>query len=172
MGLFVFGDGLKCVKFANEEEWSCNVRARAHSTILRNFFKQTRRYISRAVGEQCQAGVDGYLTWPNCRDHYELVTTNSAFYAWVWDSMGSSHGPVHLWLGGNIDCDSAYNQIGDLVGAEIAEIFAFLANGHRKGLFCAKVWGCKRNASVDEKPKEVKTKKVLLVLQLLVHWLL
>lgn len=112
------------------------------------------------MGEQCQAGVDGYLTWPNCRDHYELVTSNSAFYSWVWDSMGSSHGPVHLWLGGNIDCASAYNKIGDLVGSDIAEIFAFLANGHRKGLFCAKVWGCRTNALVEENPDEVMTEKM------------
>ena len=116
-----------------------------------------RRYVSRAVGEQCQTSADGYLTWPNCEAHYELVTTNHEFYSWVWGSMGDPHGPIHFWLGGNIDCDTTYNKMANLVGDEIAEMFAFLANGHRKGLFCDKVWGCKRTASVDEKPYEVRT---------------
>ena len=119
--------------------------------------KQKRRYVSRGAGKTCQTSADGYITWPNCKSHYELVTTNSAYYSWVWDSMGDPHAPIHFWLGGNIDCDAAYSQIGNLVGAEVAEILAFLSNAHRKGLFCDKVWGCKRTASVDEKPYEVRT---------------
>ena len=83
--------------------------------------------------------------------------TNSAYYSWVGDSLGDPHAPIHFWQGGNIDCDAAYSQIGNLVGAEVAEILAFLSNAHRKGLFCDKVWGCKRTASVDEKPYEVRT---------------
>ena len=122
--------------------------------------KTKRRYLSRAVGKQCQTSVDRYLTWPNCKTHYDLITTNREFYSWVWDSMGGSHGPVHFWLGGNFDCDTTFNKIGNLVGDEIAEQLAFLASAHRKGLFCENAWGCKRTASVDEKPNEVRAKAV------------
>lgn len=108
------------------------------------------------MAEQCQASVDGYLTWPDCSAHYELLTTNTAFYSWVYNSMDSPHEPVHFWLGGQLDCATMYNRIGNLVGAEIAETLSFLAGPHRKGLFHEGVWGCTRSASVGETPYEVR----------------
>lgn len=122
---------------------------------------KTRRFISRGVGQTCQVSSDGYLTWPNCQTHFDLMTTNNDFYSWVWDSMGDAHTPIHLWLGGTMDCDVMYNKIGDLVGADIAETFAYLSVGHRKGLFCSKIWGCNGVESVDKKPDEVGTNVVL-----------
>ena len=109
------------------------------------------------MGETCQVSSDDYLNWPTCQTHFELITTNADFYSWVWDSMGEAHSPVHLWLGGTMDCDTMYNEIGNLVGTEIAETFAYLSVGHRKGLFCEQIWGCNGTASVDEKPDEVRT---------------
>lgn len=104
----------------------------------------------------CQTSVDDYLTWPDCKIHYELTTTNGDFYSWVWDSMGSPHGTIHLWLGGAMDCDSMYNKIGDLVGSDIAEALAYLSVGHRRLLFCGGTWSCVGGkAAVDVTPQEV-----------------
>lgn len=70
--------------------------------------------------------------------------------------MASPHAPVHLWIGGNLDCGTMYNKIGALVGSDIAKTLAFMSNGHRKGLFLSNAWGCNRSALVDEKPHEVR----------------
>lgn len=117
--------------------------------------------MSRGLGEMCQISSDVHLPWPDCESHYELTTGNADFYSWVWNSMSTPHAPVHLWLGGVLDCDTMYNKIGDLVGPDVAEALAFLANGHRKGLFIANVWGCAGTAAVDEKPDEVRRNAVL-----------
>ena len=71
--------------------------------------------------------------------------------------MGDPHAPIHNWLGGDLDCDATYNEIATLVGADVAEVLAFLGSGNRLGLFCDGIWGCTGTASVDEKPSEVRT---------------
>ena len=75
--------------------------------------------------------------------------------------MADPHGGVHLWMGGYLDCDLMYNKIGHLVGADIANEFAYLANAHRKGLFCEETWICNRTASDDETPYEVSAEDLL-----------
>lgn len=115
--------------------------------------------MSRGIGENCQVNVDEYLAWPNCQVHYELTTTSGDFYSWVWESMGDPHGPIHLWLGGVLDCADTYNEIGSLVGPDIAATLAFLAVEHRRSLFCEGVWSCEGDkVSVDAKPEEVRTR--------------
>lgn len=127
--------------------------------LIRPYCKQMKhmcRYISRGAGTDCQTSVDAWVTWPTCQIHYELVTSNDDYNSWAWDSLASPHGAIHFWLGGFIDCDTMYNSIGDVVGAEIASALSFLANSHRKKLFDEKVWSCKGTASVDETPTEVR----------------
>ena len=104
----------------------------------------------------CQSRGDEFLPWPTCEVHYDLVTTNFDFYSWMWDCMSNPHAPIHFWLGSNLDCATTYTEIGNLVGADVAEVFASLGSGYRKMLFCDKIWGCTRRASVDEKPYEVR----------------
>ena len=108
----------------------------------------------------CQTIADGTVLWPTCRVHYEFITQNHDFYTWVWTSEDSPHAPLHFWLGGNIDCARTYNQIGALVGSDVARQLAYLANGHRKRLYYAGVWGCTRPASMDETPSEVRKSAV------------
>ena len=116
-----------------------------------------RRYIARGLGKMCQSISDKFLPWTTCGVHYDLVTTNDNLYSWVWSSMGDPHAPVHNWLGGDLDCDATYNEIANLAGADVAEVMAFLGAGYRIGLFCDRIWGCTRTASMDEKPSEVRT---------------
>lgn len=75
--------------------------------------------------------------------------------------MGDPHGPIHLWLGGVMDCESMYNKIGTLVGADIAAILAFLAVAYRRESFCEGNWRCKGDkVTVDVKPEEVSRRAV------------
>lgn len=108
------------------------------------------------MGKACQTRIDAYLAWPTCPIHYDLLTTNPDYYSWAWDTMADPHGGVHLWLGGYLDCDLMYNKIGNLVGVDIANEFAYLANAHRKGMFCEETWICNRIASEEETPYEVR----------------
>ena len=115
------------------------------------------RYLTRGLGKMCQSISVKFLPWPTCKIHYDLVTSNFDLYSWVWSSMGDAHGPVHNWLGGEIDCAATYIEIGNLVGADVAEVLAYLGSGYRQGLFCDGIWRCTKIASVDEKPSEVRT---------------
>lgn len=112
--------------------------------------------MSRGLGEVCQTSANGPQSWPNCESHYDLTTGNAVFYSWVWSAMTTPHAPVHLWLGGYLDCDTMYNKISALLGSDAGNAFAFLANGHRKGLFISKAWGCKGTTSVEDNPDEVR----------------
>lgn len=135
------------------------VRARTNPPMIRtNTQKRNCRYLNRGLGESCQTSVDGYLTWPNCKVHHELLTTNRDYYSFTWNSAGAPHGLVHQWMGSFLDCDIMFEKIGDLAGAEIASKLAFVANNHRHKLFLAGAWGCKRIAYADETPSQVNTK--------------
>ena len=52
----------------------------------------------------CGVRVQSFYPWPTCETHYNLNQDHSDFYSWVWKSMYDPHGPVHLWLGGLMDC--------------------------------------------------------------------
>lgn len=112
--------------------------------------------MTRGLNEDCLVLGDEFLEWPTCETHYNLTMTNNAFYSWVWDSLGTPHGTLHLWLGGVMDCTNAYSKTASLVGPDIAESLSFLAVGHRKSLFYNGVWKCEGDkVSVDTKPEAV-----------------
>lgn len=112
--------------------------------------------MTRGLNKECLVLVDDYLEWPTCEIHYNLTLTNDDFYSWVWDSLGSPHGTLHLWLGGVMDCKDAYSKTASLVGPDIAKTLSFLAVGHRKPLFYNGIWQCEGDkVSVDVKPEEV-----------------
>ena len=131
--------------------------ARSFTSMTNTKQHKKRRYITRGLGKMFQSIADKFMPWPTCEVHYDLVTTNFDLYSWVWFSIGDPHAPIHNWLGGNLDCDATYNEIGNLVGADVAEVLAYLGSGYRKMLFCDRIWGCTRTVSVDEKPSEVRT---------------
>ena len=108
----------------------------------------------------CQTIADIAVVWPDCQVHYELITENNDLYSWVWTGENNPHAPIHFWLGGNIDCARTYNQIGTLVGSDVAIQLAYLANDHRRKLFSAGVWSCTRPAYMDETPPEVRKNAV------------
>ena len=60
-----------------------------------------------------------------------------------------------------MNCENMYNQIGRLVGADIAATLAFLAVTHRRSLFCEGPWSCEGDkVTVDVKPEEVGARAV------------
>eukprot|EP00904_Undaria_pinnatifida_P007010 jgi/Undpi1/3439/HiC_scaffold_16.g06812.m1 len=115
-----------------------------------------RAYMSRGLGETCEINAAEYLVWPDCRSHYDLTITNDDFYSWLWDGMSNSHGSLHLWLGGLMDCGPMYKDISNLVGNDIAKQLAFLSLGHRRSLYCNGVWTCDgEKVTMDVKPSEI-----------------
>ncbi|CAN0004827.1 unnamed protein product, partial [Hapterophycus canaliculatus] len=42
--------------------------------------------------------------WPGCSSHYDLQDIFTSYYAYTWWSQYGPHGPVHVWVGGNVDC--------------------------------------------------------------------
>lgn len=36
--------------------------------------------------------------------HYELQGMYTSYYGYTWHSQYGPHGPVHVWIGGNVDC--------------------------------------------------------------------
>lgn len=108
------------------------------------------------MGEMCGRRVEEKYPWPNCQTHYDLTTSYTDYYSWVWDSLYDPHGPVHVWLGGVLDCDETYSKIGDLVGVDIAADLAYYAFVHRKNLFRSGYFQCTGTAGVDESPDSVR----------------
>lgn len=53
----------------------------------------------------CGARVQSYYPWPTCEMHYNLNDRYDDFYSWVWASLYDPHGPVHVWIGGVLDCE-------------------------------------------------------------------
>lgn len=103
----------------------------------------------------CGVRVEEAYSWPDCEAHYDLNTQNNDFYSWVWTSLYDPHGPVHVWLGGVLDCDKTYSKLRQLVGKEITAKLAYYAFVHRKNLFRSGFFSCEGQAGVETKPGEV-----------------
>lgn len=119
------------------------------------------------MGEICGVRVEEKYPWPNCQSHYDLNTAYTDFYSWVWESLYGPHGPVHVWLGGVMDCDETYDKIAALVGKEISAELAYFSFVHRKNLFRAGLFKCEALAEVEETPDQV-THFILFILFLII----
>lgn len=107
------------------------------------------------MGSMCGVRVEEKYPWPNCASHYDLNTMYSDFYSWVWSSLYDPHGPVHVWLGGVLDCDETYAKLKDLVGPNIATNLAYFSFVHRKNLYRTGLFTCEGSFDVSTKPAEV-----------------
>ncbi|CBN79226.1 ortho-aminophenol oxidase [Ectocarpus siliculosus] len=114
-----------------------------------------RPYLTRGMGKMCDAKVDEWYPWPTCETHYDLATGYSDFYSWVWYSLYDPHGPVHIWIGGVLDCEKTFGAIAELVGPSIAEDLALYSFIHRKNLFRDGIFSCVGSATVVQAPAEV-----------------
>lgn len=108
------------------------------------------------MGKMCGANIDESFPWPTCSMHYDMVTAYSDFYSWVWYSLYDPHGPVHIWIGGVLDCENTYEEIASLVGADIAEELALYSFIHRKNLFRDGIFSCTGTVPVGDTPDEVR----------------
>lgn len=110
----------------------------------------------------CGGDVGDVYPWPTCSSHYNLATSYTDFYSWVWESLYDPHGPVHIWIGGVMDCEPTYELIGDLVGEEIASALALYSFLHRKNLYRDGFFTCEGTVSIDEKAADVSFCRVFL----------
>lgn len=104
----------------------------------------------------CGVDVEEDYPWPTCEAHYKLVTSYSDFYSWVWASLYDPHGPVHIWIGGMLDCTNTYAKIRELVGEETARKLIKLGFVHRKELFRSGFFTCEGKVDVSAREDEVK----------------
>lgn len=106
------------------------------------------------MGNVCAARAEVLYPWPTCSQHYDLATSYPDFYSWVLESLYSPHGPIHIWIGGMLDCEETYAKVSDLVGKELGERLALLSFFQRKNLFRDGIFSCVGSADVSEQPEE------------------
>ncbi|CAM9494069.1 unnamed protein product [Ectocarpus sp. 6 AP-2014] len=114
-----------------------------------------RAYLTRGMGNMCGIPTSNTYPWPTCETHYDLATSYTDFYSYVWDSLYDPHGPVHIWIGGVLDCEQSYATIRTLVGEEAAGELAMFSFVHRKNLYREGIFQCSGTASIDQKPEEI-----------------
>ncbi|CAM9875490.1 unnamed protein product, partial [Ectocarpus sp. 12 AP-2014] len=73
-------------------------------------------YLTRGLGKLCNGSTIDTYGWPSCEDHHNLVMDYDDFYSWVSNCMGSPHAPVHIWIGGVLNCEDTISAITSLVG--------------------------------------------------------
>lgn len=111
------------------------------------------------MGNMCGIDTSETYPWPSCTTHYELATEYDSFYSYVWESLYDPHGPVHIWIGGVLDCERSYEQIGKLVGEDAAGELAMFSFVHRKNMYRENIFKCEGTAGVNVKPSEVSPRK-------------
>lgn len=116
------------------------------------------RYLTRGLGKNCQGQTTDEFAWTTCETDYNAILEFSDFYSWGWNIAGTPHGTVHIWLGGVLDCDDAYEEIASLVGPEVTSELLLLTMFHRKQLFCYGLFRCEGNVSMDVNPQQVTVK--------------
>lgn len=107
------------------------------------------------MGKMCGGRVDKAFPWPTCEMHYSMVADYSDFYSWVWHSLYDPHGPVHIWIGGVLDCEETYAHIASLVGPGIADQLAMYSFIHRKNLYRQGFFSCTGTTSIEQAPADV-----------------
>lgn len=107
------------------------------------FTTTKNRYLTRGRGQICGARSEPYFPWPTCKMHYDLTMSHSGFYGWVWDAQYDPHGTVHIWMGGVLDCEEAYDRVKSLVGDDVGTSLATLSFIHRKNMYRNGLFNCR-----------------------------
>ncbi|CAM9430165.1 unnamed protein product [Discosporangium mesarthrocarpum] len=101
-----------------------------------------RGALTRRFGDTCDGDLTSYKPLPECGNHYDLLTTFSTFYGFTWESMGRSHGALHIYLGGVIDCTEQYDRVAELVGDGVASTMRQTGSVSKKLLYRAGLLSC------------------------------
>ena len=107
------------------------------------------------MGYMCGFDTSETYPWPTCSTHFSLATEYDDFYSYVWESLYDPHGPVHIWIGGVLDCGESYAKIADLIGDYAAGQLAMFSFVHRKNTYRENIFSCEGTAEVGQKPEEV-----------------
>ena len=82
-------------------------------------------YVTRHFGS-CGISPSEGDTFPTCSTHYSSIkndpffaSTSSASQSWVINAQSLPHGPVHLFLGGEINCEDSYDKLVKECGFDI-----------------------------------------------------
>eukprot|EP00752_Nemacystus_decipiens_P002258 g2139.t1 len=104
-------------------------------------------YITRGLGQFCDASITDTYPWPTCALHLSLVTEYPDWYGWVCESQHAPHGYVHVWIGGMLNCHETITNLSELVGKENADLIKMSMN--RKSYWQEGYFECQGNADID-----------------------
>ena len=67
-----------------------------------------RPYVTREMGNLC--GME-YTSLPSCKVHWYTLEETSTWTDFAWVLPYEPHGPVHMYVGGTLDCNATYTGI-------------------------------------------------------------
>ncbi|CAM9241469.1 unnamed protein product [Ectocarpus sp. 12 AP-2014] len=111
-------------------------------------------YLSRGLGKLCDGSSVDTFGWPSCEEHYNLVMDYDSFNSWVFQSMYSPHGPVHIWIGGVVHCEDTISSIIGLLGEDVSNSLLNIFD-LRKNLWRDGVFSCEGFADADTSADEL-----------------
>ncbi|CAM9515381.1 unnamed protein product [Scytosiphon promiscuus] len=117
----------------------------------------SRPYLSRGLGEMCGLDSTEFYTWPGCSSHYDLQDIFTSYYGYTWWSQYGPHGPVHVWVGGNFDCEEDLDTVLDIVGEDYRLSMSGYLFVKRKDMFRDAMFKCRGYADPTVSQKDILT---------------
>eukprot|EP00903_Cladosiphon_okamuranus_P011690 g10995.t1 len=102
-----------------------------------------RPFMTRGLGEMCGLDSTEFYSWPGCSSHYDLQNRFNSYYGYTWWSQYGPHGPVHVWVGGNVDCKKDMDTVIDIVGEEYRQSMSGFLFVFRKDMFRDTAFKCR-----------------------------
>ncbi|CAM9275842.1 unnamed protein product [Hapterophycus canaliculatus] len=120
----------------------------------------SRPYLSRGLGEMCGIDSTEFYSWPGCSSHYDLQDIFTSYYGYTWWSQYGPHGPIHVWVGGNFDCEENLDTVLDIVGEDYRESMSGYLFVKRKDMFRDAMFKCRGYAEPTVSQKDIMTSGV------------
>ncbi|CBJ33496.1 tyrosinase [Ectocarpus siliculosus] len=117
----------------------------------------SRPYLTRGLGEMCGLDSTEFYSWPGCSSHYDLQDKFNSYYGYTWWSQYGPHGPVHVWVGGNVDCKKNLDKVMAIVGEEYRLSMSGYLFVKRKDMFRDAVFKCRGFADFSVSEEDIMT---------------
>ncbi|CAM9305494.1 unnamed protein product [Ectocarpus fasciculatus] len=117
----------------------------------------SRPYLTRGLGEMCGLDSTEFYSWPGCSSHYDLQDKFNSYYGYTWWSQYGPHGPVHVWVGGNVDCKKNLDKVMAIVGEEYRLTMSGYLFVKRKDMFRDAMFKCRGFADFDVTEEDIMT---------------
>jgi len=137
------------------KQWDSDVPHNSYG-LMRSPWNNNNYPYAQRYTTICGIPVTDNTKWPQCEDHYNIMTENYSWFRYSYAVGGAPHGPVHGFLGGTFYSEAAYDSLEEFMTPEDVYFLRTHTFNSPKNLWRKGLSECPEHCDLDTPMEECK----------------